>query len=383
MNIRSCLPTSISWRYFFTHILTAMFNISNLALYTNSPDEFLNHYGTINSRLSEGDGLEKFGFGVILLFVVILGYTNQKTFFKRIDRILPNYQEGERDDTDQESLTNREKCDLVLISISAIYKGLVASSSLLALLKTKSTSAGWSIASICLLGNILSQFAILAKKEVTKKLDLHLSYWPRWITVHLLTLTYNLPNTALYFNAADAFLEHIDVLDHRLSKGSDAWEQGLVAMIWIFSAVLLISTQRAYAKEVADVFTNSKENISNEEPQYGQYYHDKCRVGILIETYITSFYKSANNGLSLLSLVYAATNSLVGATLISVCFLGGGFLAQYSIFKPNQHKQSADYEELASEASRPWCCGWFKTGGAKGDVEVSLREAKAVLQYRP
>jgi len=333
-----------------------MFNLSNLALYVDSPNGFLEHYGATDHRLSSGDTGEKIAFACILGFAAIQGYCNQQSYSKSIDETLPGYQKEE--DTDPPLL----KRDLIAAGISAVYKAAVSSTSFVALSKGLfgfGVGASWSLAAICFPGNAFSQFAIFANR-FEKKLNWHLS--PQWRCglSHTLAATYNIPNAALYFNAIDAFPKNINLLDHRLSKCDEPWEVAVVTVIGIFTAALLVSTQRSYSKKIADIFTNPEEVSQTEETSDRQTCQDKCRPLIYVASGMTAFYKTAVTSLSLVALIYAAFNSRdAGATIASLCSIGN-IIANFSIFKPQQQRSDHD-EEMGSESSETCCCGLFKT----------------------
>ena len=346
---------NMTTRNFFIHIFTGKFNLSNLALYVTSPNEFREHYGTSDHRLSGGSPAEKAWFVAVLGFVSIQAYCNQKTYSKTIDRVLPNYRaENEAQDEDP------SKYYVILSGISSLYKAAVTCSSLLTLTKSQLTllkgswnlATGWTLAAVCFPGNACSQFAIFAI-PVVRRYHWHLPYWPKLLLSHALALTYNLPNVALYFNLANAFLKNTKLLEHRLTEGHELWEQAVVIFLGFLSIVMFFSTQRTYSKKVAAVFTDPERVSPNGNERTSWTAAALHSVAMSIAG-ITACYKTAGTSLSLIALVFTFTHSLpLSIAIIPLCLVGN-LLAQFSIFKPENTAESESNRFLERNEPKAW-----------------------------
>lgn len=345
-------------------LLTLMYNLSNIALYIESPNEFGEHYGLIDHRLSDwdqDDSLQKALFlGILFCSFVFLGVSNQKSYHKHISKLPPekfpilmkffpeqlddNYLQSYPLLQEPESSTPPPSKVFVFISfMGALYKTTTSSASLAALVKPWNETAGISLGVITGLGNFVAQFAIFAEPFV-KKYNIHISnhYYCRTILSHTLTLLYNLPNAALYFNVGDEFLHHINVIDHRLSVGIAGWEYFLFGSLIVSSVFLLISTQRSYASKIANVFTDSEKEPP--ETTYNEYSQlekikDKLTPFINFEACYTSAYKAAINYISLLATMYSFTNTRWAGFLVATLCAPGNLTAMFSILKPELSKK--------------------------------------------
>jgi len=373
--MRNNCGSTASGRWLLIHTLTLMYNLSNLALYFESSNEFPEHMGWLDQRLSESSvGYQVGFFSIILICLSFLACSNQPAYFKTISDLRPSSRNKADESTLEKILKKR---DLVVPGIGATFKGLVSSTSLLARLNSP---FGWTIAAICLPGNVLAQFSVFAKPFV-EKLNWHWPFWPRWIIANFLALSYNIPNVALYFNTGDEFLEHVGVIDHRLTEGDTAWEHSLVALLVFFSLVMLISQQPTFSGSIADLATNpnkTKEEKGCNMNFYNRYKHSY--LGTYIAPGITAFYRTIITSLSLLADLYVPTGSwVVGTAVASICFPGNA-IAQFSILKPS--KQHKGYETIGgSEKERSRCFGLFGEKVSGDYININLPESGKDSDY--
>lgn len=361
-------------RKMFATILAAMFTTMNVALYFQSSNEFPEHIGLTNHRLSEfnkDNTGQLILFSFICFFCALLGYSNQKSYSYHINKTLPKPNDQRRSllistkllETEEDRPPNPTRFDLTQAAISSAFKAVVASTSLAALLKNTAGSF-WAIAVsvLCAPGNFVAQFAIFAA-PLLKTYNIPLGYKTRWFFAHLLTWFYNVPNTALYFNAGDVFLRLINVLKNRLIEGQTAWEYGLLSFLVISSAFLLFSTQRSYSKKIANIFTDpNKENtidISHFENNSWRNVWDKLTPFFQFDSCYTAVYKAIINYISLVATLFSFTKHLgISFTLSSICLIGNLY-AQFSILKPERSRQQIIDDHLEPKKSIPCCFGLF------------------------
>jgi len=336
-------------RKFLIETSTLMFNISNLALYIDSPNSFLEHYCLSGNtchydhRFTEGSTGERIAFWIpITLFSFGLAISNQKAYRKTIDKLQkhPVY-------PDPDESTTPARWETGLEVFSGFGKAIITSSSLLALSKTLfGTAAGLTIAIICTPGNFAAQYAILNAPFRTEARWKN-SYRTANLIAHLFTFFYNLANTALYFNAGDAFLKNIGELDHRLTSClreesahtcSGDFEVGLVTLLGFFSVVLLASTQRAYSSKIRRIFTDETADENT-----------NCHTLFQIDAVISSFYKALITGLSLTVVMNAITQSIPASGIIAGALFAGNWIAQYSVFRPKPRQGGDDQQTI-------FCC---------------------------
>lgn len=334
-------------RLFFIHLLTAMYNFSNSALYYESPNEFGQHYGLIDHRLSEfsKDTPAQFSlYSAILFFVAVLAYSNQKSYAFHIEKATGKQNRALRYEEmpllySPKPAPKPSKFDLATSLVSSLYKASVAASSLAALLKN-TMGPEWAIGAsiVCSPGNFAAQFAIFAA-PIVKKYNLHIrNKWLRWGLVHALTLFYNIPNAALYFNAGDEFLHHIKLLDHRLIDHREHWEYLPLVFLIAGTGFLLFSTQRSYSKKIADIFTDPLQDqhsvdSQNENDRWNML-RNKAQPFFQFEARVTSFYKAVITYISLVGALYTFTDSFAAGFVFSTLCFSGNLYAQYSILKP-------------------------------------------------
>lgn len=383
------------------HFLTATYNICNVALYLESPNEFPEHYGILEngvpithrlSEFSKDNGLQIAAFTAIVLFDLALFYSNQVSYSKHIDGVLP---QAEIQDYDEESqLTQPPKkkdpsrFDLGMSITSGLFKATVGSLSLAAFLKNDPVKAGpawaWSISGFCFLGNFFAQFSIFAK-ELVQKYNINLSHNKRWALAHFLTICYNIPNAALYFNTGDEFLRHIKLIDHRLITGEDWWDYGLVGFLGLSSIFLLISTQRSYSKKIADIFKSHDEETDAEVPriEYSctDIFYNAMAGFFKFESRWSTGYKAAINYLALVSTIFSFTEKAINNhagtvtlsfALSSLCILGNLY-AQYSILVPELSEKQKFENTLEPKVSRPRFFGLFSETVVREPIGLSLQ----------
>lgn len=334
-------------------VLAFMYNASNVALYFESPNLFLEHYfGPTRHPLtdfSDDDAGEIAGFVGIILFCIPLAISNQSGYKKHIG----NLNVFRIDDAAYEDRTaypllsppekpQSSKFAFFIAGVGALYKAGVGSSSLAAFLHSNFNNPAFAISSAVItgIGNFFAQFAIL-DTEFKYPLSNPLSL--RTIAVHLLTALYNIPNAFLYFNAGDAFLKNIDVLDHRLIDGSEWWEKGLLALLGVSSAFLFISTQRSYSQKLLEKVIDDKEQ-EPESPSCCDPLIEKLKLFIPIEATYTAIYKAAINYVAFVSAVFDLTKSYAGAFILATICLPGNLTAMYSVLAPSRSEDATQNE---------------------------------------
>ena len=384
MNRFSCIDDPRK-RLILIHTLTLMYNLSNMGLYIESPNEFGEHYGLIDHRLSQF-GKDNAGqivlFSTIVFFTLVLGYSNQKSYSYHIDRALgksrPSFDLERHPLIDEPKAKNGSgKLTFATSLISGFYKATVASSSLAAFLKnTAGATSAIAVSAICAPGNFMAQFAIFAA-PLDKKYHWHLSYKKRWFFAHLLTFFYNIPNVALYFNAGDEFLHHIGVLDHRLIDHEENWEYLPLVLLVVGSLFLFMSTQRSYSQKIADFFTDpDKEldsNNSQSENGWWQRTMDKLQPFFAVESRVSAVYKAVINYISLVAVLYSFTSQLVVSFVLASLCIPGNLFAQFSILKPGRSHLEKENEQLESVRSERYNCGIFSNPVAEPLVGLSLQ----------
>jgi len=370
MSRFSCIDNTTK-RLFLIHLLTLMYNISNMGLYIESPNEFGEHYGLINHHLSEFNK-DNTGqiilFSTIIFFTVILGYSNQKSYAYHINKALSKNDHSEDAEShpliyQHEPESQPSKFDLVTSLLSGLYKATVASSSLAALLKnTLGSGSAIGASVLCGPGNFMAQFAVFAA-PLAKKYHWHISYKRRWLLAHFLTLCYNIPNVALYFNAGDEFLQHIGVLKHRLIDHQENWDYILLALLAVGSVFLFLSTQRSYAQKVANIFTDTEQELDsyNAQTEYGCCVSilDKLHCFFVVESRVTAVYKAAINYISLVAALYSFSQQLVVSFVLASLCMPGNLYAQFSILKPEQSRLQKENEQLEPVQWQRYGCGLF------------------------
>jgi len=330
--------------------------LSSFALYLNSLDEFPEHIGILNHRVSEGATWPGF------LIIVVLGtfmmlIPTHTTYTRAIKKLRPDSRETEE----------IKKCchitiHLVGCFLSAIYKAAVRSTSFTALLMQPFTAeiaktkfpylyVYLALSIPFFVGSFVSEFALNAGyirsiekmfkrlfQPINSCLSSHcLLHFVSWAIRHALTLPHNIANTALYFNAATKFLKSVDILDHRLGSGS-WWEFLVLAVPIIGSIGMFLITQYAYAKKIQSLVTQP--NQTNQKKWHA--------VHIDFHAIHVAAYKTVINSLSLISLSYSimkrltpgagaeaqiwALRMVLGCALAIACSRGT-FLSQFSILK--------------------------------------------------
>lgn len=321
-----------------------MDNLPNCALYFQSGINFPSHFNISDQRLrplNNDTTAETVVFYFILAGSVLLFYSNQRSYFWRIgqwvdrksnvlaERSALIVNEGRR----KAKPTRCTKFNLFIDALSALYKAITASLSLAAFLKEYLEKPLWILCSFCLCGNFLSQLAIFLEPTVQ---HLQRNWHQRtvyWVS-HLMTLLYNLPNTALYFNTGNRFLWDLEIIDHRLTNGTERWEKFCICFLYLNSVMLFLSTQRSYSSKTMDIFRQpqSKKNPS-------QYWH-QCTAWLQekgvtnAEAIYSGSYKAAINYLSIAAALYSFEVGLPVSLGVGAICLPGILLGNITVFKP-------------------------------------------------
>jgi len=409
-NLVDSMRTNPCFFIINTLILAPTATISTYTTYLNSPDEFPEHIGLIEGRLSTGDHWGWF-YGLILPFSIFMLIPAFVTFVEVIDKLFQNFQTPNATDNNRQNSQEQKSygcCEFIsdvgsllflgLCLFSALYKALVRSSSFMALLKQvfNLSIPVSSILALPALGSFFSDFALnissisfakerfkaccplVSKNNLTRGIPI-LSF-VFWIARHLLTLCYNLPNTALYFNAFTAFLKSIDLRDHRLGgEGSAWWEYALLTIPIAGSVVMAIATQLSYEKKLQDISAKQVKEDALDDSQ---------KICPKLCTFVTAhaaLYKAFTNSLSLISLTYSITKQLrpdmskailrtIGSVFAILCCTGT-LLTQYSILK-------FDLPKKESCLGRNVLCCLFSKKTPPVDKEKYIRLHDVLLKGR-
>ncbi len=337
------------------HLLTLSYNINTALLYFGSADNFASHMGYTNDRLTSLNCAWELPvlIGVSVCdFVLFL--SNQVVFPKRLEKMFCR-----TDSSHEHSNIATKILRSTSSSITGLFKAIVMSSSLLALLNSLvGLNIGLAITLALLPGNLLAELSMFFEPYLEKLTFLKSQTFNRWFARYC-GLAYSVCNGALYFNAIDLAPKDIGWLNERMIEERSPVGIAVLVVYVLASLQFTYATYNAFTRRI-DVVLNEKRKLSIEEtnPLLAPppvRFRERCTAS----TVAASLWKTIVTSLELIALSHIYDVPEIGYPIAIALFLGN-FFSQLTLY-------ARDDAEVRN--SKSWC-SFFSGCCAKSERTV-------------
>ena len=345
------------------HFLTFSYNLNTAALYFCSADNFFEHMGYTDDRLTSLD----YSWQLPALIAVsicdsILFASNQVVFPKRLEKMFCHTEDSSERSSVAAKLRN------IGSGTTGVFKAIIMSSSLLALLNSLvGFEIGLGVTLALMPGNFLAELSILFEPYLDKLTFLKSPTFNRWFSRYC-SFSYGVSNGALYFNAIDISPRDIGWLYDRVIDERNPVGYSVLSLYALASLHFAAMTAYSFNRRIQFVLKDkSEKNVPEGRSLLVQdpiRFRERCSINSVI----ASSWKTIVTSLSLIALTHVYDISAVGYPLAAILLIGN-FVSQETLY-------ARDDEEVRNRQS--WgsffssCCDSRRTQEALSACSLTV-----------